>query len=388
MYILYIDIYLSGCNLSPLFFSIFISQLGPELNSLGLGINLDDVNISAVLFADDLVLVGKNKAALDTLLLRTRIFFKNHHLQISDTKSKVMSFDSFAGQTIFESSEDLPPLILESVVSFKYLGVHLSSSPYSLFKSFNENVKKKALAYHASVLSMAKTGPDRSEMAYMTWTRIALPAILYGAEVIPLTQDTINTVEKCQSQIAKFILQIPQSSASVSSYIDAGFQPVWSLIAQRVIMYAQDLMAKSNSNWAKKALNEQISQGPVSPYTRYLMRWKDRTNCYNVPLNCIKSSIRSAAIKYVHDSQNSVSLTTFAMSTPGQAKGWFKLKEWVNDTSTSKVIAQFRACNARLGNRGPARNGEVYKLCPLCSRSGVDALNNEVRSNRILSFFQ
>ena len=133
-----------------MFFSIFVSQLGPELNSLGLGITLDGVNISALLFADDLVLVGKSRKALDTLMDRTRIFFMRHHLQISETKSKVVSFDSYAGETIFDSSDALPPLILESVLSFKYLGVHVSSSPYSLFKCYNENVKKKAKSYLAS----------------------------------------------------------------------------------------------------------------------------------------------------------------------------------------------------------------------------------------------
>ena len=61
---------------------------------------------------------------------------------------------------------------------------------------------------------------------------IALPAILYGAEVILLTQDTIVTIEKCQNQVAKFMLQIPQSSANISSCIDTGLQPVWSLIPQ------------------------------------------------------------------------------------------------------------------------------------------------------------
>jgi len=349
------------------------------LNSLGLGITLDDVNISAILFADDLVLVGKSRGALDTLMHRTRLFFKRHHLQLSESKSKIMSFDSFTGQTVFNSSDAFPPLILESVLSFKYLGVHVSSSPYSLFKCHNENVKKKALAYLASVLSMAKTGPDRSEMAYMTWTRIALPAILYGAEVIPLTQDTINTIEKCQNQVAKFMLQIPQSSANISSCIDAGLQPVWSLIAQKVIIYAHNVMKKPDSNWAKKAFKEQVSQGTGSPYTRYLLKWKSLTNCFNLPLACIKASIKAAAIKQVKKSQQEVCVTSFAMNTPVRNKEWFKPKPWVNDSSTSKMIAQFRACNVRLGNRGPARDGKSYKLCPLCARSGISALNNEVR---------
>ena len=363
-----------------MFFSIFVSQLGPELNSLGLGITLDGVNISALLFADDLVLVGKSRKALDTLMDRTRIFFMRHHLQISDTKSKIMSFDSFTGETIFDNSDALPPLVLESVLSFKYLGVHVSSSPYSLFKCYNENVKRKALSYLASVLSMAKTGPDRSEMAYMAWTRIAVPAILYGAEVIPLTQDTINTIERCQNQVAKFMLQIPQSSSNVSVCIDAGLQPVWSLIAQKVIIYAHNVMKKPDSNWAKKAFKEQVSQGSASPYARYLLRWKSLTNCFNLPVACIKSSVKSAAIKQVKQSQQEVCVTSFAMNTPAKNKEWFKPKPWVSDSSTSKMIAQFRTCNARLGNRGPARNGESYKLCPLCAKSGINALNNEVRA--------
>ena len=354
--------------------------LGPELNSLGLGITLDDVNIAAILFADDLVLVGKSKKDFDVLMHRTRVFFKNHQLKISDTKSKIMTFDSSTGQTIFQHSDDLPPLILDSVSSFKYLGVVVSSSPYSLFKGYNERVRKKATSYLASVLSMAKTGPDRSEMAYMTWSRIALPAILYGAEVVPLTQETINTIQTCQNQVAKFMLQIPQSSASVSSSIDAGFQPVWSLIAQKVLIYAHKTMKKPDSNWAKKAFIEQISQGSNSPYTRYLIKWKSSTNCFNLPLACIKPSVKLAAINSVKASQQEVCVTSFAMNLPDKTKDWFKPKQWVDDSCTSKVIAQFRACNARLGNRGPARNGEFYKLCPLCAKSGIAALNNEVRS--------
>ena len=172
-----------------------------------------------------------------------------------------MNHDSSTGQTTFQGSDDASSLTLENVVYFKYLGITVSSSPYSLFKNYNASVKKKALSYLSSVLSMSKSGPDRSEMAYMTWTHIAIPAILYGSEVMPLTQDTISTIEMCQTQIAKFMLQIPRSSASVSSNLDAGFQPVWSYVAQKVMLYAHYTMEKPESNWAKKALSDQLSLG-------------------------------------------------------------------------------------------------------------------------------
>merc|ERR1712240_308310 len=146
----------------------------------------------------------------------------------------------------------------------------------------------------------------------------------------------------------------------------------------RVILYAHKIMRQLDSSWVKKAFNEQVSQGSASPYSRYLLKWKSLTNCFNLPPAAIKSSIRSAAISFVRESQQAVCVTSFAMNLPVKDKAWFQTKLWVSDTSTSKMIAQFRACNARLGNRGPARNGEFYKLCPLCARSGITALNNEV----------
>ena len=80
-----------GCNLSPLLFSLFISSLGPYLNSSGLGIHLDSQNISCLLFADDLVLVGRTKESLSRLMSMTLGYLSQHRLQLSAKKSKIMA---------------------------------------------------------------------------------------------------------------------------------------------------------------------------------------------------------------------------------------------------------------------------------------------------------
>ena len=309
---------------------------------------------------------------------QTRTFFKTHHLNISPSKSKILHHDAKTGKTSFSDAGNPQPITLDNVVAFKYLGVYVSSSPYSLFKDFNESVKKKAHSYVASVLSMAKTGPDRSNMAYTTWTCIALPSILYGAKVMPLTQETISTLEQCQNQIARFMLQLPKSSAKVSTSLDAGLRPVWCIIAEKAMLYAYNTMRKPETNWAKKALNEHLSQGSKSPYTRYLLKWKKTTNCFGLLPNRIKASVTHSAVSEVLAEKQKTAVSTFAMSCPEHHKNWFKPKAWVNDSATSRIIAQFRSCNSQLGNRGPAKNGEFYKLCPLCSEIGIHALNNEV----------
>lgn len=310
----------------------------------------------------------------------TRSFFSTHRLELSQKKSKIITHDAVTGKTVFQGTDQLCPIILETVLSFKYLGIPLSSAPYCLFRSFNEQAKKKAHSYLSSVLSLVRSGPDRSDMAHTLWTKCALPSILYGSEIIPLNQGTISEIEKCQTLVGKFILQLPRNSADVVSYIDAGLKPIWAVIAEKVLVYAQSTMGKPSSYWPKMALTENISFGPQSPYTRYLLKWKDATSSFGLKPNQIKSSVNRAAIVSILDKQRATCVTTFAMNGPGLSPSnrWFRPKAWVNDSGFSKIISEFRACNSGLGNRGPTKSGQFFKLCPLCSRTNLRAINNEV----------
>ena len=184
----------------------------------------------------------------------TRHYFKLHKLELSCNKSKILSYNVDSGHSVFSGGSGMECITLEQVIAFKYLGVAINSSSRGFFKTFNDNVKKKARQYMLSVMSLSKTGPDRSELAYTLWTTCALPAILYGSEVVPLFKGTIEEIEKCQSKVGKFILQLPSNTANVCSNIDAGLRPVWASIAERVIMYASNLLSKNEKYWARKAL--------------------------------------------------------------------------------------------------------------------------------------
>ena len=293
-----------------------------------------------------------------------------------------MSFNSNTGKTVFTGTSDYPPLLLDQVLSFKYLGVPLNCSPYKFFHCFNNQVKQRAQSYLSRVLSLIKTGPDQSNLAYTLWKQVALPSILYGAEVIPLTDGTIAEVERCQAAVGKFMLNLPRSSASVSAHLDAGFLPIKFMLAEKVLNYANITMTKPVSFWPKLAMTENLQLGSTSSYTRYLLKWKAATNSFALPPKEVRAAVHKAAIIDVLDQQRLVSTTTFAMNEPhSKANHWFKPKPWVNDSGLSKIFSQFRALNSGLGNRGPAKDGNKYKLCPLCSKLGIRALNNEVTTS-------
>ena len=117
----------------------------------GNGIDLNTLNISAIFFADDIVLIGQTSAKLDRLMNITRNYFFNHKLELSLKKSKVMTHNATTGNIIFNGSSSVNPLSLEQVLSFKYLGVPINCSPYNMFKGYNEQVRKRAHSYLASV---------------------------------------------------------------------------------------------------------------------------------------------------------------------------------------------------------------------------------------------
>ena len=327
-----------------------------------------------------MAVIAKSKDALNTLLGIVRQYFNSHKLQISTTKTKVMMHDAATGNTVFNGSESLSPISFEAVLSFKYLGIPFCSSPYGLFKSFNEQVKRKAKQYLFSVLALVRTGPDRSKLAHTLWTQVALPSILYGSDVVPLTQATVSEVEKCQTQVGKFILQLPRNSANVCSYLDAGLKPIWAIVSEKVLLYSSLTMGKSPSFWPKVAMDEHVTLGSKSAYTRYLLKWKAATGSFGLQSDQIKTSVANAAIAQILKEQKLSCSSSFAMNGPvvSARKDWFSPKPWVNDSYFSKIISEFRACNTGLGNRGPTKAGEFFKLCPLCSKVNVRAINNEV----------
>ena len=210
---------------------------------------------------------------------------------------------------------------------------------------------------------------------------------LYLLQVVPLHKGTLTLLEKCNTAVGRFILQIPRGSANIASYIDAGLKPVRSVVAERVLIYAHNTMHKPEHNWASVAMKEHFANGAASSYAKYLLDFRISTGSCLSSVAHIKSRVKSSTISHILAEKKSVMKSTIAISGPEPSltkNGWFQKKPWVSDNSYSRVFASFRVMHTGLGNRGPLSNGKTYKLCPLCDSQGIRAPNNEVK--RIIRF--
>ena len=80
-----------GCVLSPSLFSVLMNDLVSMLSEHNLRVNLASDIINCLLFADDIVLMGKSGQELQSLLNITARFANKWNLKFNFKKSKVLA---------------------------------------------------------------------------------------------------------------------------------------------------------------------------------------------------------------------------------------------------------------------------------------------------------
>src|SRR6185437_16066167 len=81
-----------GCVLSPLLYALFINGLVHELNALGLGLEIGGTLVCALLYADDIVLLAKDRYRLQTMLDTVANYAKKWRFELNPKKSEVVVF--------------------------------------------------------------------------------------------------------------------------------------------------------------------------------------------------------------------------------------------------------------------------------------------------------
>ncbi|KAK3102881.1 hypothetical protein FSP39_014619 [Pinctada imbricata] len=139
-----------GDNLSPTIFSLFINDLAIQIKALNKGVPVGDLNISILLYADDIALITQNEKDMQDLLNTVESWCKQWRLKINTDKTKVVHFRkrqrNRSQLTLKLNGRDLS---YES--SYKYLGVIFDE--FASFKDNAENLAKSAGRALGSVIS-------------------------------------------------------------------------------------------------------------------------------------------------------------------------------------------------------------------------------------------
>ena len=93
-----------GCSLSPLLFALYVAGLGQELFLQTQGVKLFRMWVSALFFADDIILIARTADGLRVLLRIVQQHCLDLKMNLSVTKCKIMSKSSDSFE-VFQDEE-------------------------------------------------------------------------------------------------------------------------------------------------------------------------------------------------------------------------------------------------------------------------------------------
>ena len=314
--------------------------------------------MSGLLFADDLLLVARSSAGLQTLLDLVKRRFDLLKLTISQEKSEIISPDNVTWELCDRHNN--VEMTLKQVSQYKYLGTWTFGSLYRTIVEKQKNCVRIATKYKNCCIFVSKMGPDVVDVVLCTWCNVAIPAILSGCETIPFSETQILEVERIQSQVAKFALGVPISFPNISCQSELGMKTFRQLLYERQLKFFFRVLYQDSTRWSHQAIQDHMSGTWASPYMSYIYSLRSELGVYTA--SHIPSFWKLKTSQYFLDKCNAA-LANYCYVA--KMTNFSRLK-YVCENDLSSIITKFKYDNADLGNKTP-RPGYSRKLfCPLC----------------------
>ncbi len=164
-----------GDNLSPNCFSMYINPLLTELKSSGIGVNVENIVISVLAYADDLVLLAETENDLQCLITILQRWCYKWRLSINTDKTKVMHFRN-KNTPVTNFAFMVKNLPLECVSDYKYLGIILDEN--MTFDKTAEMLSSSAGRALGAIINKVRVNKDLGFNSYTTLIENCVSPIL------------------------------------------------------------------------------------------------------------------------------------------------------------------------------------------------------------------
>ena len=328
------------------------------IHTSGLGLQVGNVCVSGLLFADDLVVVGKTSSGLKTLLNLVKKHFDALKLKINEEKSEVISPHDETWDLLDRNYDT--EMSLKQVAQYKYLGTWTYGSMY---KTAVEKLKRSvttASKYKNCCIYVSKMGPDIVDVVLCTWSNVAIPSILAGFDFIPFTETRIQEIERIQSQVGKFALGVPVNFPNVSCQSELGLKPFRQILYEKQVKFYFRLLHLSPDRWSHQALLDHMSGTWNSPYMTYMCSIRTELGIFSSTNN--PKFWKPLSSKYFLDKSNN-SLSMYSSINPLEELSRAK---YVSENEMSSIITKFKFDTADLGEKAPRAGYPRKQYCPLC----------------------
>ena len=228
-----------GGVLSPTLFSIYVDDFLKKFNKFGCCFH--GISISAVMYADDLVLLAPSIVEMQTMLDYCVDELNRLDLNINPAKTKAIRIGSrFNAKCVnlYAHNE-----IIAWAQEVKYLGIHIKEGP--TFKcSF---VEAKIKFYHASNGILAKIGnKDNKAVSLNLIASMALPILTYALEALVLNKSELLALNHPWERSFEKVFHTFNKDIVKQCQQYMGYLPVHSYYYMKSFTFLKNLEASPN----------------------------------------------------------------------------------------------------------------------------------------------
>ena len=191
-----------GGILSPALFQAYIDDLIHQCTKANIGATLNKLNVSIIVYADEIILLSSVDSHLQNLLNICQEYSLKWRINFNASKSTVVEF----GTQLFDTcSLKINDNVIPFNNSFKYLGVTIDNE-----LNFNKQATDKFINTQKTVFSLSFLGlrpnmlsPHLQAFIYKTY---CLSQFNYGLETSVLNKETRNYLNICQNNLIRQII--------------------------------------------------------------------------------------------------------------------------------------------------------------------------------------
>ena len=248
-----------GGKWSSRLFQIFYSQLLDMLADSLLGCNLYDLRTVSPTYADDIAIVAPYKVTLQHLLNIVHSYSSKWRILFNPQKCVHMSFNA-KGVVDADCSLYIGDSEIGTCNYTKHLGVGVGEEQMVV----QEMIKKGKSAFSGIICLGKEMGGINPVIASKLYWSIVVPSMMYGAHVVSLSQESLETIEKEHRTFGKRIQALPSTTSNPAAYRLLGWKSIQAYYDLMVLTFFYKTLLLDASCIFRKAVTKRFIEVVMS----------------------------------------------------------------------------------------------------------------------------
>ena len=244
----------------------------------------------------------------------------------------------------------------------KYLGIEIDNKR-NYFKTQRDKIIQKAWKMANITYSVIERSCNKLLIGKTFWKSIVLPSVLYGTNIINLTEDNINELQKIENSVYRSILGAAHYSPNVTLRGEIGASLVKKRVINGRINYIKGIQSNRN-----KLLETILWTIETEQETKWIKTTRKYMNVTNINFNDIRLNSKEYLKQFMIKWDRNIWEDELEMKTSLQIykkfKNDFGEEEIYDNRPSSTILYKARSNTLQLNDRNRHTNKEIH--CLVC----------------------